>query len=59
MDKVLFLRSDQRGGDLLSDIEREKAFEWAVAFHESIDRFTIDEFHRIEIAMAVSAQMEN
>src|SRR5260221_7951025 len=33
MDKVLFLRSDQRRSDLMSDIEREKAFEWAVAFH--------------------------
>ena len=59
VDKVLFLRSDQRGGDLLSDIEREKAFEWAVAFYESIDRFTIDEFHRIEIAIAVFTQVEN
>jgi hypothetical protein len=59
VDKVLPFRGDEGGGDLLSDIECEKAFERAIAFHERIHRFAVDEFHRIEIAVAVLTQVED
>jgi hypothetical protein len=56
---MLFFGGNQGRSDLLSDIEREKASQWAVAFDQSVDRFTIDEFHRVEIAIAMFTQVEN
>ena len=55
----MLFRRNERTGDLLGDIESKDAVERSLPFHPGKDRLAVDEFHRVEIAVAMLAQVEN
>ena len=58
MNQVLRFRGDQSGRHLLSDIECKKTGKRSLPFHSRRHRFTIDEFHGIEMSRAMLTKVK-
>jgi hypothetical protein len=59
MDQALLLRCTQGTSHLRSNLQRHQDGDGAFAFDIGLDRLSIDKFHRIEIVIALSSEMEN
>src|SRR5580658_8457771 len=59
MDEMLFFGGDERTGHLLRDIKPEDAVQRTLPFHLGKNRLSVDELHRVKIAVSVLTQVEN
>ena len=49
MDEAALVGGGERAGDLQGEFQREARLQRAVALHERVEGFALDEFHRVEI----------
>ena len=59
MHEPLLLSGGKRPADLKSDLQRHHGRHRALAFHEGLDGFTVDELHGVEIVVLLVAEVKD